>query len=120
MLGEAIDDLDPSRIALQIFGCKPVKKSRVNADVNGLNSASVSAIPPDLGRLARRSQSEISGAAERATPAISVSDLCFPRPAASGQHQPGVWRGRNLQVRAVCGLQADANSQVFPIRSRAD
>jgi hypothetical protein len=55
MLSEAVNDLDPSRVALEILCCESMKESRVNADVNRLDSASVSSVPPNFGRLARRS-----------------------------------------------------------------
>ena len=51
LLSEAVDDLYPTRVALEILCCEPVEESRVNADVNDLNSAPVSSIPPGFGRL---------------------------------------------------------------------
>jgi hypothetical protein len=55
MLSEAVDDFYPGWITLEILCREPMKQSRVNADVDRLNSASVSSIPPDFSRLAWRS-----------------------------------------------------------------
>ena len=104
MLAEAVDDLNTSRVALEILCCEPMKESRVNGNMNGLNPTSVALIPADFGRLPRRSQSDIPRAAESRTPAISTPDLGLPRSAASCEYQPGVRCGRNSQVTAACGL----------------
>ena len=119
MLSEAIDNFYPSWIALEVLRREPMKESRVDADVNGLNSTSVSSIPADFGRLARRSQSEIPRAAERAAPAVSIPYLGLPRSASRCEYQPRVWYCRNLQVTAACRFQPCPYGQVSPVRSLA-
>jgi hypothetical protein len=118
-LSEAVNDLNASWIALEILGCEPVEESRIDADVNRLDSTSISSIPSNFGRFARRSQREIPRSAESGAPAVSIPNFGLSRSSASREYQPGVRCGWNPQITTACGLSANAYGQVSPIASCA-
>ena len=115
VLSEAVDDLNASWIALDVLGCEAVEESRIDADVNRLDSSSISSIPPNFGRFARRSQREIPRSTESGGPGVSIPNFGLSRSSPSREYQPGVRCGWNPHITTTCGLSANAYSQVSPI-----
>jgi hypothetical protein len=92
MLSEAVDNLYASWIALEILCREPIKQSRVNADVNGLDSTAVSSIPGisvDLpGEVIARFPGPLKAQFQPLLPLTSV--FRGPPPVVSTSHGSGV------------------------------